>query len=92
MRKLLVWLICFIPLALHGSQQDDTLAWFVDSLAKVFPDSPAATSEVQVDLVTARNGHTSLQVALRSESQRIVSVRVVAPRLGTRRFKSEPIE
>jgi len=87
MRKLLVWLICFVPLPLDGSQHYKISAWFVDSLVKVFPDSPAATSELQPDLVSARNGHTSLQVALRSEEHRVVRVRVVAPRLGNAALK-----
>src|SRR6266704_839274 len=82
MRKLLVWLICFVPLPLDGSQHYKISAWFVDSLVKVFPDSPAATSELQPDLVSARNGHTSLQVALRSETRRVIRVRVIAPSLG----------
>ena len=82
MRKLLLWLVCFVPLPVHGSQHDNISAWCVDSLVKVFPDSPAATSKLEVTLLSARNGHASLQVALRSESHRVVRVRVVAPRLG----------
>src|SRR5437867_12358924 len=82
MRKLLLWLVCFVPLPVHGSRHDNISAWCVDSLVKVFPDSPAATSKLEVTLLSARNGHASLQVALRSESHRVVRVRVVAPRLG----------
>ena len=82
MRKLVFALICFIPLPLYGSQHDEISAWFVDSLAQVFPDSPAATSKSEMALVSARNSHTSLQVALRSASQRVIRVRVTAPRLG----------
>src|SRR5438132_11216032 len=89
MRKLLILLVCFVPLPLYGSQHGNTSAWFVDSLAKVFPDSPAATSKLEVTLLSARNSHASLQAALRSESQRIVSVRVVAPRLGNAALKVE---
>jgi len=89
MRKLLVWLICFSPLPLYGAQHENISAWNVDSLVKVFPDSPAATSKHEVTLLSARNGHTSLQVALRSEEHRVVRVRVVAPRLGTRRLRSK---
>src|SRR6267378_5876302 len=87
MRKLLVWLICFSPLPLYGSQHDNISAWYVDSLVKVFPDSPAATSKLEVTLLSARNGHRSLQVALRSEEHRVVRVRVVAPRLGNAALK-----
>ncbi len=76
MRKFFVWLMCFIPLPLYGSQHDNISAWYVDSLVKVFPDSPAATSNAQLDLLSARNGHTSLQVAMRSEEHRVVRVRV----------------
>jgi hypothetical protein len=65
------------------TQRGNFSAWFVDSLVKVFPDSSAAASKVELALVSARNGHTSLQVALRSESHRVVRVRVIAPRLGS---------
>jgi hypothetical protein len=82
MRKLLLWLICFFPPPAYGSQHDSLSAWFVDSLIKVFPDSPATASRVELALVSARNGHTSLQVAMRSQEHREVRVRVVAPRMG----------
>src|SRR5712692_4293165 len=82
MRKLLVWLVCFVPLPLYAAQRDNLSAWLVDSLVKVFPDSPAATSKSELALVSARNGHNSLQVALRSESRRVIRVRVIAPSLG----------
>src|SRR5260370_1222408 len=82
MRTLFVGFICFFSLPLNAAQRDNFSAWFVDSLVKVFPDSPAVTSKSELALVSARNGHTSLQVALRSESQRMVRVRVIAPRLG----------
>jgi len=72
---------------MYGSQKDNLSAWFVDSLVKVFPDSPAATSKLQLDLASARNGHTSLQIALRSEEHRVVQVRVIAPRLGNAALK-----
>ena len=38
-------------------------------------------------LESARNAHTSLQVALRSESHRVVQVRVISPRLGNATLK-----
>ncbi len=82
MRRFLVWLICFFPLPLHAGQRDNFSAWFVDSLVKVFPDSPAAISRVEPALASARNGHCSLQVALRSESRRVIRVRVSGPRFG----------
>src|SRR5712692_5770779 len=82
MRKLLVLFICLVPLQLYGSQHDNFSAWFVDSLVKVFPDSPASGPKLEPVLISARNGHTSLQVALRSEEHRVVRVRVIAPRLG----------
>ena len=81
MRKVLVWFICFFPLPLHAAQRNDLTAWFVDSLAKVFPDSPAIAPNSDLALESARNAHTSLQVALRSESHRVVQVRVTPPRL-----------
>src|SRR5207247_11178536 len=82
MWRLFVGFICFFPLPLHAAQRDNLSAWFVDSLVKVFPDSPAATPRLQPDLVSARNGHTSLQVALRSEEHRVVQVRVIGTRLA----------
>ena len=82
MRRLLVGFICVFTVPLHAAQRDHLSVWFVDSLVKVFPDSPAVTSSFELALVTARNGHSSLQVALRSESHRLVRVRVIAPRLG----------
>src|SRR5260370_15559771 len=82
MRRLFVWFICFFSLPVHAAQRDNFSAWFVDSLVKVFADSPAAPSTVELALVAARNGHISLQVALRSESHRVIRVRVIAPRLG----------
>jgi Domain of unknown function (DUF4091) len=87
MRKLLAWLICLSPLPLYGSQHGNISAWYVDSLVKVFPDSPATPSTVEPALVSVRNAHTSLQVALRSESHRVIGVRVVAPRSGKTALK-----
>ncbi len=81
MRKILFWFICFFPLPLYAAQQNNLTAWFVDSLVKVFPDSPAKASKSEVALESPRNGHTSLQVALRSESHSVVQVRVISPRL-----------
>src|SRR6266851_485691 len=82
MWRLFVGFICFFSLPLHAAQRDNLSAWFVDSLVKVFPDTPAATSKLELALVSPRNGHVSLQVALRSEEHRVVRVRVIAPRLG----------
>ena len=87
MRRILVGVICFFSWPVHAAQRDNFSAWFVDSLVKVFPDSPAATSKLELALVSARNGHSSLQVALRSESHRVVRVRVIAPRLGSATLK-----
>ena len=89
MRKLLVCLVCLSPLPLYGSQQGKISAWYVDSLVKVFPDSPAIPSTVELALISARNGHTSMQIALRSESHRVVGVRVVAPRSGKTALKTQ---
>jgi hypothetical protein len=84
MRRLLLGVICFLSLPAHAAQRGNISAWYVDSLVKVFPDTPAATSKLGLGLISARNGHISLQVALRSESLRQVRVRVITPRLGTR--------
>src|SRR5713101_6219321 len=82
MRKFLAGFIFFFSLSLHAAQRDNFSVWLVDSLVKVFPDSPALTSKSELALVSARNGHISLQVALRSESHRVIRVRIVVPRLG----------
>jgi hypothetical protein len=87
MRKFLVWLICLISVPAYGSQHQTIRAWFVDSLVKVFPDTPAATSQPELTLASARNGHTTLQVAMRSAEHQVVRVRVVAPRLGASALK-----
>jgi hypothetical protein len=81
----LLWFICIFPLPVGAAQRDNVSAWFVDSLVKVFPDSPAATAgKPEPTLLSARNGHTSLQVALRCASRRLirVRVRVMASRSG----------
>jgi glycosyl hydrolase family 123 len=87
MWRLLVCFVCIFPLPVHAGQRDDISAWFVDSLVKVFPDSPAATSKLEPALVSARNGHSSLQVAVRSELRRLLRVRVIAPHLGNAALK-----
>jgi hypothetical protein len=89
MRRLLVGLICFFSLPVNAAQRDNFSAWFVDSLVKVFPDSPAATSKLEPALVSARNGHVSLQVALRSQSHQVIHVRIIAPRFGRAALKVE---
>jgi hypothetical protein len=73
--------ILFFPVSLHVERQERLSAWFVDALVKVFPDSPAVTSEPEFGVLSARNGHASLQVALRSESPQQVSVQITPPRL-----------
>src|SRR6266852_5550391 len=89
MLRFLVWFICFFSLSANAAPRVSISAWFVDSLVKVFPDSPVVTSKLQLDLVSARNAHTSLQLALRSEEHRVVRVRVVAPRLGNAALKAQ---
>ena len=81
MWRVLVGVICFFPLSAHAAQREYVSAWFVDSLIKVFPDTLAATSKLEPTLISARNGHASLQVALRSESNRQLMLHVTAPRL-----------
>src|SRR2546430_2125741 len=81
MWRVLVGVICFFPLSAHAAQREYVSAWFVDSLINVFPDTPAATSKLEPTLISARNGHASLQVALRSESNRQLMLHVTAPRL-----------
>ena len=79
--------VCFFSLPGHAAQRNNLSAWFVDSLVKIFPDSPATTSKLEPALVSPRNGHLSLQVALRSESRQMVRVRVMAPRLRNAALK-----
>jgi hypothetical protein len=76
------WLYLHFFLPVHAEHRDNFSAWFVDSLVKVFLDTAHATSKFELALVSARNGHISLQVAMRSESHQLVRVRVIAPRLG----------
>ncbi len=87
MRRLLVGLICFFSVPLNAGQRDNFSAWFVDSLVKVFPDSPARTSKLELALLSARNAHVSLQVALQSQSQQMVRIRIIAPRFGQAALK-----
>src|SRR5260370_24894140 len=82
MRRLLAGFIFFFSLSLHATQRDNLSAWLVDSLVKVFPNSPAVTSKSELALVSARNAHISLQLALRSESRRVIRVRFIAPSVG----------
>ena len=87
MRKIFVCFICFFPLPLYPAQRNNVTAWFIDSLVKVFPDSPATTPNSELALESARNAHTSLQVALRSESPRVAQLRVISPRLESATLK-----
>src|SRR6267378_4289239 len=87
MWRVLACVICFFSLPVQAAQRDNLATWFVDSLVKVFPDTQATTSKLELVLVSARNGHVSLQVALRSESQQMVRVRVIAPRLRNAALK-----
>jgi hypothetical protein len=87
MRKIFIWFICFFPLPLYAAQRNHLTAWFVDSLLKVFPDSPAITPGSELTLESARNAHTSLQVAFRSESRQVVQLRVISPRLESATLK-----
>src|SRR6266404_4021751 len=82
MWRVFACVICFFSLPLNAAQRDNFSAWFVDSLVKVFPDRTATPSKVELALVSARNGHISLQVALRSQSHQVIRVSVIAPRFG----------
>jgi len=46
----LVCLLFLLPV--HAAERSDFSAWFVDSLVKVFPDTPAATSNLELALVS----------------------------------------
>jgi glycosyl hydrolase family 123 len=104
MWRVFACVICFFSLPVQAAQRANFSAWFVDSLVKVFPDTPATTSKPELILVSARNGHTGLQVALRSGSPQIVRMRVIAPhsshavlevrtyRVGTVKVNSHPTD
>ena len=80
LRTSLVWAICLLPVVSYAAPPAKASAWFVDSLIKVFPDTPATDSKVRPTIVSARNGHASLQVALSCVSACRVKVSVSAPR------------
>ncbi|HWR52835.1 MAG TPA: DUF4091 domain-containing protein, partial [Bryobacteraceae bacterium] len=49
------------------SAADTVQAWTVDSLVKIFPDDPAGTSRLgNAPVLVPRNGHASVQIALRA--------------------------
>src|SRR5260221_13171535 len=89
MWRVFACVICFFSLPLNAAQRDNFSAWFVDSLVKVFPDSTATPSKVELALVSARNGHISLQVALRAQSHQGIRVTVIAPRFGGAALKDQ---
>ncbi len=72
--------LLLLTLTSVGAAQNSVSAWLVDSLVKVFPDTPAASVNAPLTVATARNAHASLQVALRSESEQSATLRVLAPR------------
>ena len=66
-RRLLLGLTC-AALLLFGCQRPGRLdVWPVDALVKVFPDDAPGTNKAGVtDWLVARNGHASIQFALRA--------------------------
>lgn len=69
------WL-CLVGLVCLGCGSGSRLkVWTVDPLIKVFPDSvPGTTQAGSKSALVARNGHTSIQIAIRS-GERIEGVR-----------------
>jgi hypothetical protein len=53
---------------------------FVESLVKVFPDAAVQNAGGTPRVVSARNGHSSVQLALRAGDKRTVRVRMTAPK------------
>jgi hypothetical protein len=78
MPRISAFVLLFLTLVAPCAAQSGISAWFVDSLVKVFPDTPATANRVMT-VSTARNAHASLQIALRSASQQSVTIRVRAP-------------
>lgn len=81
MRIIVVLLLCLVPVTVPGSESGAIRAWLVDSLVKVFPDTPAKAPQPNVRVLSPRNGHATLQLAMRSTEHRVVRVRVSPPRL-----------
>jgi Glycoside hydrolase 123, catalytic domain/Glycoside hydrolase 123 N-terminal domain len=81
MRWVCLSALLLLALPCHAADRNIVSAWLVDSLVKVFPDTRASSSS-EMKVASARNGHTSLQLALRSDSKQNVKVRVIAPRNG----------
>lgn len=79
-RVLFSALVCFAIVSTSHAQEPVS-AWLLDSLVKVFPDTPAQPKASFDAVSTARNAHSSLQVVLRSSSPQEVSIRCLAPRL-----------
>ncbi|MCW5981628.1 MAG: DUF4091 domain-containing protein [Bryobacteraceae bacterium] len=78
-------LLCCALLAVAAAgcgARSGVTAWFVDSLVKVFPDHEARAGELSDRTwLIPRNGHASIQIALRSErAAPEVRVEVQAPR------------
>lgn len=65
-----VILFSFILFAVHTAAGADAVSiWPVDSLTKVFPDDPVDTHRaIDGTWLIPRNGHTSIQIAIRSNT------------------------
>jgi hypothetical protein len=86
------WSLPLVALLLSGCGSGPRLdCWMVDSLDKVFPDDAAGTHQAGDEpRLIARNGHASLQVALRSrDGAASLKVAVEEPELEGVRLRVE---
>jgi glycosyl hydrolase family 123 len=67
--RLLIAILTVVALGAAGCGAGSSLrTWYVDSLTKVFPDDKPGTNELSGKTwLVARNGHVSVQVALRAD-------------------------
>jgi hypothetical protein len=69
MRVAKLAVVCFVPglFLLAGCRSASSLStWQVDSLIKIFPDDKPGTNETDQAWPVPRNGHASVQIAVRS--------------------------
>lgn len=69
-RHLILFLTCLLWAgSAAAASRAGVKVWFVDSLVKIFPgDAPGSHRLASPELIAARNGHASLQLAIRSSA------------------------
>src|SRR5512134_800728 len=90
--RLLIAILIVVALGVAGCGAGSALrTWYVDSLTKVFPDDkPGANERSGNTWLVARNGHLSVQIALRTDKA-IAQLRaeVKAPENSGRKLTAE---